>query len=115
MKYFLIKAFKGNKDDLFRMYPADGFLLFGSFGLNDLENTLKGILSKGYRVRKGSTYSRRLKLDGSFQLLSIFGVPMVEVKEIDYKPRVEKTLVYYNKSRSKDFILKSTNIDLWDI
>lgn len=114
MKYFLIKGFKGKTDDKFMMKATDDFILFVAFGLKDLENTLKGILPKGYRVRKPSTYSKRLKEHGSFQLLSMFNIPMVEVKEVDFKPLIKNTIDYYNKSRNSNHNIKTADPKYWD-
>lgn len=114
MKYFLIKGFKGKSNDIFRMEPTDDFILFAAFGLKDLENTLKGILAAGYRVRKKETLSRRLKEWGGFEVRSWFNQPIAEVKEVSSKPQVEKEIEYYNKSRRKSFNLKVIKTNHWE-
>lgn len=114
MRYFLIKGFKGKIDDKFRMHPSDDFILFIAYGLADLENTLKGVLAKGYRVRNKETLSRRIKDWGGFEMRSIFDVPLVEVKEVSFKPVVEKSFDYYNESRKKEFTLKRANVEIWE-
>ncbi|UOB18597.1 hypothetical protein [Abyssalbus ytuae] len=113
MKYFLIKAFKNKTDDIFGIKPTDDFILFTAFGLKDLENSLKGISARGYKMRKKETLSRRLKEWGGFEIRSIFGMIMFEVKEINFKPIVKKNINYYNKSRQKNFNLKVTDLKYW--
>ncbi len=114
MKYFLIKGFKGASNDKFMMKPSDDFILFVAFGLKDLENTLKGILPKGYRIKRKETLSRRLKQWGGFEMRSLFNVPVVEVKEIDFKPPVEKDFDFHNTSRDQNFNLKVVKTEHWE-
>lgn len=114
MKYFLVKGFKGKADDKFMMQSTDDFILFVAFGLKDLENTLKGILPKGYRVRKKETLSRRLKEWGGFEMRSLFNVAMAEVKEVNFKPPVEKKFDYHNNSRNQNFHLKVVKTEHWE-
>lgn len=100
--------------DKFVMRSTNGFILFTAYGLSDLENTLKGILPRGYRVRKKQTLSRRLKQWGGLELYSIFRILMIEVKEVDFKPPIEHQVPYFNKSREREFELKTIDPKYWD-
>lgn len=114
MKYFLIKAYKGAKDDPFMMKGGEEFLLFAAFGLADLEQTLKGILPQGYRVSSKATLSKYLRRYGGFQKRSLFNVPVAEVIEVGEKPQIEQELDFYNKSRRSYFNIKKVESDLWE-
>ena len=114
MKYFLIKALKGAKEDRFMMKESIDFVLFTAFGLKDLEQTLKGVLPKGYRIATKETLSRRLRKYDGFQIRSVFNIPMIEVIEIKNKPKIEKEIEFFNKSRGRSYNLKTVDNLLWD-
>ena len=100
-KIFIIKASKG-KNDFFMSEPSE-FLYFYSPTLKDLRATLRCITSKGYRVPKEATISKRIKsYNGHLTLLNLFfQTTMFEIFEIRETLTVKKELEYENSFGSK--------------
>ena len=95
-KRFLLKAAKGNKD--FFMSESEEFLYFYSPTLKDLRATLRCVTSKGFRVPKEQTLSKRIKdYNGHLTVLNpFFGTKMYEIIEIDEKLKIKKEFEYQN-------------------
>lgn len=95
-RIFIIKASKG-KGDFFMTEPSE-FLYFYSTTLKDLRATLRCITSKGYRVPKEATISKRIKsYNGHLTLLNpFFQTTMFEIFEIDSVLKIKKELEYEN-------------------
>lgn len=95
-RIFIIKASKG-KGDFFMTEPT-AFLYFYSPTLKDLRATLRCITSKGYRVPKEATISKRIKsYNGHLTLLNpFFQTTMFEIFEIDSLLKITKELEYEN-------------------
>ena len=95
-RIFIIKASKG-KGDFFMTEPSE-FLYFYSTTLKDLRATLRCITSKGYRVPKEATISKRIKsYNGHLTLLNpFFQTTMFEIFEIYSVLKIKKELEYEN-------------------
>jgi hypothetical protein len=95
-RIFIIKASKG-KGDFFMTEPSE-FLYFYSPTLKDLRATLRCITSKGYRLPKEATISKRIKsYNGHLTLLNpFFQTTMFEIFEIRETLTVKKELEYEN-------------------
>lgn len=95
-RFFLLKAAKGNKD--FFMSESEEFLYFYSPTLKDLRATLRCVTSKGFRVPKEQTLSKRINdYNGHLTLLNpFFKTTMFEILEIDDKLEIKKELEYTN-------------------
>ena len=95
-RIFIIKASKG-KQDFFMTEPTD-FLYFYSPTLKDLRATLRCITSKGYRIPKEATISKRIKsYNGHLTLLNpFFQTTMFEIFEIESLIKIKKELEYEN-------------------
>lgn len=95
-RIFIIKASKG-KQDFFMTEPTD-FLYFYSPTLKDLRATLRCITSKGYRVPKEATISKRINsYNGHLTLLNpFFQTTMFEIFEIENLIKIKKELEYEN-------------------
>lgn len=96
-KMFIIKASKG-KNDPFFMYEANEFVYFFSPTLKDLRATLRCITSKGYRIPKEATLSKRIKAHrGHLVALNpFFRTTMYEVLQVDKTLKIENELEYVN-------------------
>jgi hypothetical protein len=113
MKYFLIKCNTPLKTDQFVMKDTDGFFVLVAFGLKDLEESLKACLPKGYGIPSKQTLSKKMKSWGVVEKRSIFGITMIEFKEVDEKPELKKEFDFYNKSRGKTYHLKLVENKSW--
>ncbi len=95
-RIFLLKASK-SKRDFFISEPSE-FLYFYSPSLKDLRATLRCLTSRGYRVPKTPTLSKRIKAhDGHLILLNpFFKTTMFEIFEIKEPLEVKEQLNYEN-------------------
>lgn len=95
-RIFILKASKGN-NDFFMSEPSE-FLYFYCPTLKDLRGTLRCVTSKGYRIPKEPTLSKRIK-DHSGHLILLnpfFRTTMFEIFEIQQPLKVKKELEYQN-------------------
>ena len=95
-RLFILKAGKGNND--FFMSETNEFLYFFSPTLKDLRATLRCVTSKGYRVPKEPTLSKRIKEhNGRLTLLNpFFKTTMFEIFEISKPLEIKKEVEYEN-------------------
>lgn len=93
---FILKAAKGKND--FFMSEPDEYLYFYSPTLTDLRATLRCVTSKGYRVPKAPTLSKRIKQHrGHLVLLNpFFGTTMFEIFQIKETLKVKESIEYEN-------------------
>ncbi len=111
MQKFIIKSTVGKND--FYMTEGTEFVYFFCKGLKDLRDTIRAITPKGYRVRTHQWLSKHMKLRNNHMVAqSLFRTTMHEIKRVDAKPVVSKTIPFTN-SFNFTHTLKLTTSEHW--